>query len=341
MKRWKSVIPIIIILSLNALALIPQATAQTTPVLRVAASITPFGSLVSEVGGNLVETTVLLPEGVEPHAFSPTPQIIQAAEDADLLVFTGHFSWEQDIASQVDTPYITLEDYENYGAALSQFPGKDDPNFKNPHGYWLLPDNAVAIANATRNTFTSMEQTYASQWQSNFDAFARSVTDLRSFITETDTEFGISDLHAVVVFPAEAYIAEAFGISVDAVLQEGDNIFLSGSRLLEVQQALQNGSIDVILGSDVGDLQAGGQFAEQLAQDTGSTIIWWRAVFTGTADYATLMSYDLGILVEGLNSNSGSDDSSTTMIVLLVIAGLLAVVAVVEGVVLVQRAREE
>ncbi|MHA1770863.1 MAG: metal ABC transporter substrate-binding protein [Candidatus Thorarchaeota archaeon] len=341
MHRWKSVVPILILLSLNILAFIPLVSAQTEPTLKVAASITPFGSLVDEVGGDLVETTVLLPEGVEPHSFSPTPQIIQAAQDADLLVFTGHFSWEQDIAAQVNTPYITLDDYENYGAALSQFPGKSDVNFKNPHGYWLLPNNAIAIANATRATFTNMKPTLADRWESNFNSFAKSVSDLQEFINETDAKYDISKLHAVVVFPAEAYIAQAFGITVDAVLQEGDNIFLSGSRLVEVQQALQNGSINIILGSDVGDLQAGGQFAEQLAQDTGATIVWWRAVFTGTADYSALMSYDLGILVEGLTSSKDGSNSGTTVIVLLVIAGMLAVVSIVEGIILVQRAKEE
>ncbi|MCF2137403.1 MAG: metal ABC transporter substrate-binding protein [Candidatus Thorarchaeota archaeon] len=341
MHSRKSVIPIFILLSLNILALVPLVSAQTGPVIKIATSITPFGSLVDEVGGDLVETTVLLPEGVEPHAFSPTPQIIQAAKDADLLVFTGHFSWEQDIAAQVDTPYITLEDYEDYGAALSQFPGKSDTDFKNPHGYWLLPKNAIAIANATRATLTDMKPTHSDQWLSNFNSFVKSVKNLQDFIAEADTEHNLASLHAVVVFPAEAYIAEAFGITVEAVLQEGGNIFLSGSRLVEVQQALQNGSINIILGSDVGDLQAGGQFAEQLAQDTGATIVWWRAVFTGTADYSTLMSYDLGILVEGLTSSKDGSNSGTTVIVLLVIAGMLAVVSIVEGVILVQRAREE
>ncbi len=338
--RWRTVIPLVAILTLNLLAFVPTATAQEGPVMKVAVAITPFGALVDEVGGDLVETTTLLPEGVEPHSFTATPQIIQAAEEADLLVFSGHFPWEQDIAEQTNTPFITIDDYETYGAALSPFPGKNDSSTENPHGYWLLPRNAIAIANATRAKLTEMQPAYSDQWNASFDNFVGRVNGLKEFINATTVENNIIDMHAVVVFPAEAYIAEAFGIHVDAVLQEGENIFISGSKLLAIQEALQNGSISVILGSDVGDLQAGGEFADQLAQDTGATIIWWRAVFTGTADYVTLLSYDLGLLVEGLdNAQSGTDN--TTFLIVLVFAGAMAVVSVVEAIILVQRAREE
>ena len=337
----QALIPIAVLIILNVLAVVPPVTAQDDAQLKVAASITPFGALVNEVGGSRVQTTVLLPEGVEPHAFTATPQIIEAAQQADLLVLTGHFTWETDVANQTDTPFITLADYEEYGAALSVFPGREDTSQKNPHGYWLLPNNAIAIANAIRAALSEMKPDGAAYWNTRFESFVDRVESLNASIAVADEDYQLDSLRAVVVFPAEAYIAEAFGMSVEAVLQEGENIFISGSKLVEVQNGLRNGTIDIILGSDVGNLQAGGQFAEQLAEDTGSKIVWWRAVFTGQADYVSLMSFDLGVLVESLRGEVSASTEGVATLVLVIISSLLGLVAVVEGVLLIQRAREE
>ena len=48
----------------------PIVRAQSQPVLDVAVSITPLAGLVNEVGGSYIEISVMLPEGIEPHAAS-------------------------------------------------------------------------------------------------------------------------------------------------------------------------------------------------------------------------------------------------------------------------------
>ncbi len=346
MRRVQTVvIGVVLLLLLGMITMtMPPVRAQTSgdAQVQVAVAITPLGSIVSEVGGDIVDVEVMLPEGVEPHSFTATPQIVEKANSADLLVLTGHFPWEQDIVSQTGTPYVSIEDYEERGAALSVFPGRSDSQELNPHGYWLLPDNAIAIANATLAALSDMDPADADYYRLNFDNFVRSVAHLTSFIGEMSDEHHLSELRAVVIFPAEAYIAEAFGVTVEAVLQEGENVFISGPRLLDIQQGLQNGSIDLILGSDVGDLQTAGQFAEQLSSDTGAPVVWWRAVFTGTADYVTLMSYNLGVLINALTSQETNGLSERTITIALgALSVVLAVVAVIEGVIIVRRAQEE
>jgi len=327
-------------------AAVPVALAQPVPALRVAASIAPLAAIVTDVCGENVEVLALLPEGVEPHAFSATPEMVLAAQDSDLLVLTGHFPWENEITSQTSTPYISLADYEEYGARLSPLPGlmeenqsSEESNNGNPHGYWLLPTNALAIANATRVVLSLIEPSLASQFEEGFNSMVHRVGDLHTFVGELDQELHFTEMRSIVVFPAEAYIAEAFGIEVRGVLQIGDNIFISGSALLEIQTALSNGSIGLILGSDVGDLQTGGEFARQLVLDTGASLVWWRAVFSGSADYVGLMMYNLGALASVLRNSGGNAGDTTLLIVLAAIAVVLGLVALGEGVVLIQRAK--
>lgn len=338
----------ILLLSQIVLSITPSATAQEEPVLRVVASISPLAGIADEIGGNIVETLALLPEGVEPHVFQITPGILDVANSADLLILTGHFAWEEELSNQTGKPYITLEDFEEFGAELSPMPGgesnyataQEHEHNDNPHAYWLLPKNAIAIANATRDSLTVLSPSYSDYWQDMFNGFLHDVQGLQNLISELDDVHSFSELQVVVTFPAEAYVAEAFGIDVAAVLHKGENIFISGGELLEVSSALMNGSIDLIFASDVSRLQAGGEFAIQLSQDTGSILVWVRAVFfTGFSDYVATMTYNLGALNNGLEGTSPESVDGSLNLFLIMLAGILGILALVEGFVLFQRAK--
>ena len=355
MKRGIGIV-LLLLCTIYCGAVVPSASAQLTPSVKVAASIEPLAGLVGEVGGTQVQVSVLLPEGIEPHAATLPPQAVADAEAADLLVLSGHFPWEQDLVSQVTTPYITLddvsalEDYEDYGARLSEMPGtnEEDGTFiaaqhdheGNPHGWWLLPTNALAIANATRAALTHINSTLSSYWEANFERFVLALDSLAHLVAETDITFGFSSMHTIVVTPAEAYVAEAFGIEVEAVLQV-EQVLVSGAELLEIQDAIRNGTINLILGSDVARLQAGGEYAVQLSEDYSVPLVWCRAVFfEGLADYIAVMTYNLGSLTSGLEGRVAAGGGLVNP-ALIGLAGVLGLVAVLEAVILVRRAQND
>ncbi len=353
MQRRVSLIPLLLfLLPLVISGVTLEVRAQTTPVGSIAVSVSSLAGIVQEVGGTHYNTTILLEQETEPHAFTVTPEVIATAEEADLLVFTGHFHWEEELANLTATPFITFHDddawenFEDYGAELSPMPGgeeEDDGDHDhegNPHGFWLLPKNAIAIANTTRAALITLNATLSSEWSSNFQIFAESMNELEELIASLDGVYGFSEMHAVVVAPAEAYVAEAFGITADAVLQVED-ITLSGAKLLEVQEAIRNGSISLIIGSDVAQFQAGGEFAYQLQEDYGGVLIWWKTVFFAEADYFWMMNYNLGALVSGLEGRSGDITDNTVNIGLVALSGVLGVLVAIESVLLILRARAE
>ncbi|MFQ5951774.1 MAG: metal ABC transporter solute-binding protein, Zn/Mn family, partial [Candidatus Geothermarchaeales archaeon] len=65
--------------------------------IRVVASIEALAGIVREVGGGRVTVETLIPEGVEPHEFQATPEIVASATGADLLVGLGHFPFEDQV----------------------------------------------------------------------------------------------------------------------------------------------------------------------------------------------------------------------------------------------------
>ena len=350
MNRKKAVlIPIaLLVLPLFTSSMIVEVHAQVQPVHNVAVSVASLAGIVEDIGGSLINTTVLLEQEGDPHAFSLTPQILAIADAADLLVFTGHFEWEKELANQTSTPFISFhndnawEDYEDFGAAFSPMPGgiidQDSPD-GNPHAYWLLPKNTLAIANATRKALSTLNATLSDSWNGNFASFVEKMENLQLLISELDSIHAFSQLHAIVVTPAEAYVAEAFGIQCDAVLQIED-ITLSGAMLLEVQTALRNGSAQLILGSDVAQFQTGGEFAYQLQTDYGGTLVWWKTVYYAS-DYFSMMTFNLGALVSGIEGRSGGATDQTINVGLVALILVLGFIALLEAVLLIQRARVE
>ncbi|TFF91270.1 hypothetical protein EU545_04790 [Candidatus Thorarchaeota archaeon] len=351
---------IFILLTLLALVVVPigltpGVNAQDGPTYSVAVSIAPLGGIVKRVGGGSVDVVVILPEGVEPHASQLPTEAVTAAQNADLLVFTGHFPWEESLAQQVEKPFLSLEqpdaieNYTDYGARLSPLPGdvelgdehEEHEDEGNPHGYWLLPTNALAIGNATRVALSSLDGELSDFFESNFELFSADVAAFENLIETMNDDYQFMDLNAITVFPAEAYVAEAFGIETVAYLQEGD-IQISGSDLLQVQDALRNGSVSLILGSDVARLQAAGEFALQLVEDYGGTLVWWRALFfEGLADYLAVMTYNLGALTSALDYRGGTGTNPAFLVLFAGLAGVFGLVAVLEGVVIYRREKGE
>jgi ABC-type Zn uptake system ZnuABC Zn-binding protein ZnuA len=348
-RKKTALIPIVLVLlPLIMSGTIVEVHAQVKPVYNVAVSVGSLAGIAEEIGGSLINTTAILEQESDPHAVQFNTQMLAIADAADLLVFTGHFQWEKDLASQTSTPYVSFhdvnasEDYDNYGAEYSPMPGgivEEDSPDGNPHAYWLLPKNAIAIANATRVALTTLNATLEDNWNANFASFVEKMENLQLLISDLDSKHDFSQLHAIVVTPAEAYVAEAFGIQCDAVLQVED-ITLSGAMLLDVQNALRNGSAQLILGSDIAQFQAGGEFAYQIQSDYGGTLIWWKTIYYAS-DYFSMMTFNLGALVSGIEGRSGGMANQTTNIALVALSVVMGIIALLEATLLIQKARAE
>lgn len=344
----------ILIVGVGALGGLQETSAQLTPALNVAVSIQSLAGIVREVGGVHTEVSVLLPEGIEPHAFTLTPTVLDLANAADMLVLTGHFAWESELANLVGKPYITLDDYEAFGVELLPLHGSSSSgvisglgNYQhehdaNLHGYWLLPQNAIAIANATRDLCSSLNSTYSQFWGNRFEEFVGAVTELEAFISELNIIHQLSNRRVIITFPVEAYIAETLGLQVRGLLMEDENVFISGPELLMVEQALQNGSIDLILASDIAQLQAAGEFAQQLSSDSGVPLIWVRTVFSTLEDYIGLMAYNTGVITTGLSGGiPPAADFLTISMPVIIIAVVLATIVIIELVLLLRCTRAQ
>ena len=64
-----------------------QSMTNSSDKLVVISSFFPLDEFVKKIGGDLVQSSVLIPVGVEPHDFEPTIRQIQSLNSADVLVY--------------------------------------------------------------------------------------------------------------------------------------------------------------------------------------------------------------------------------------------------------------
>ena len=76
--------------------------ATDTGKLKVVATTTIVGDVVSEIGGDLIDLTVLLPVGTDPHGFDPTPQDVAKLADAD-VIFANGLGLEEFLDSMIES----------------------------------------------------------------------------------------------------------------------------------------------------------------------------------------------------------------------------------------------
>ncbi|MBS7626278.1 zinc ABC transporter substrate-binding protein [Candidatus Bathyarchaeota archaeon] len=284
----------IILLAFTQIILIKGVEAHN---VKVAVTIGPLASIVEAIGGEEVSVQTLLPEGVEPHTFQAKPEILAKATLADLIVQTGHFPFEEQLIKVAGKPSLGLREFMDFGLNLSRMPINEHEEHSggyNLHGYWLKPDNAQAIAKAAASALAKIDPANAQKYQKNLEVFQERISRVKDYINLLKGGEGSGRLKVVVTHPSESYLAETFGMDVAGILSRGENVFVSGGELVNLEKKLRSREVSLIVSSELSSQMKVGEFAEQLAKDTDTPIIYFR-VMTWGFDYPALIMFNAGV----------------------------------------------
>lgn len=102
-----------------------QSTSQAAPEaprkLQVITTLFPLYDFSKTLMGDAAEVSLLLPPGVEPHAFEPTPQDIVRISKGDVFIYTGEAMepWVHELLAGIDNPELLVID-ASQGIALAE-----------------------------------------------------------------------------------------------------------------------------------------------------------------------------------------------------------------------------
>ncbi|MET1125141.1 MAG: zinc ABC transporter substrate-binding protein [Archaeoglobaceae archaeon] len=254
---WKGNTAIILLL------LIQPATAY------VVVTIPDLESVASAVCGCEVFSLSV----ADPHSYSLSASDYELLQNAELIVLANSrlLGFERKIKEEFEN----VLDVEDYGIEFEDCAGYED----NPHGYWMRPENVIAIARAIKNELSRLHPERAAEYEENFESF-RSLVEKAS---EAAREIaGIEGKKFVALVPAMCYVVSSLGGEVESVLFS-EAATLSTPELEEVKRMLKSGEVAAIVAPEFARNMRGGSLAESLAAETGSEVVYVE--FSTEKDY--------------------------------------------------------
>jgi len=298
--------------------------------IKVVSTLELYASIAEYIGNGFIDTDYILPEGADPHDYSLTPGDIEKIESADLLMLANSdfFTLEKNMLSHYSGTILDFDDYSRYNLTIISLAGLG----KNYHGYWIYPDNALAIAKAVHDKLVLLDPAHRDIYDSNLERFIDAIYRLKSLLYRVALDSNIYGVGTVIAVPGAAYLAVAFGLKIEASLLKGPGSFVNSSELNQIYQKAHDGLIKLILCPE--SLRNGkpGEISRQLSRDTGLPVIYVR-VFSmyGLKDYFALMTYNAGALsnAEKVSSKASKEDF---FIWYLISIGILFSIVIVESI---------
>jgi len=300
----RKVLPLIILISLVISACGKSVPANLKDGPNIVASTSIVADVVSQVGGGLINLSVLFPPGTDPHTFEPRPKDIAAISNADVVIIHG-LGLEETLQSTLDANVKGKLVQAAEGVPVLDFGGDghtDEHGSGDPHT-WMDPNNVIIWTQNIVTALSQVDPANAQTYQSNAKAYIAELHDLDAWIrTQVETvPVGQRQLvtdHSAFGYFAHEYGFEQVGLVVAAL---STNAAPSAKQIADLITTIKAHNVPAIfVGNTVNPA-----LAEQVAKDAGTKVVF---VYTGSlsesggeADsYIKFMRYNVNAIVEAL-----------------------------------------
>lgn len=224
MKKIYILTAIIIVAVVGALVFIANKDKDYSNVskekssVKVVASFYPLAEFAKQVGGNNIEVINIVPPGVEPHDFEPTPQDITKVYSADIFVFngSGFDPWAEKIAPELKKRGIAVIHMTEHFDLLESKDvhegeeGHEEENM-DPH-IWLDPVLAKKEIEIIRDTLKEADPGNSSAYESNANNYLAKLSELDEKYRAGLANCAIRD--AVASHAAFGYLAKRYNLNI-------------------------------------------------------------------------------------------------------------------------------
>ena len=202
---------------------------SATRKLNVVTSVSPLTNIIKNIGGNKIDLTGLVPEGVSSHTFELVPSDVAKVNGADLVIIDG-LGLETNIGNVAEEAHgknPRLEILKLGDNALSpdqwvfdfSFPKENgDPN---PH-LWLNVVHAMKFANLTREKLTEMDPQNTQYYSDNTDRYISLLKKLDEGILQAVQTVPPQNRKLLTVHDSWSYFAARYGMTVIGAVQPSD-----------------------------------------------------------------------------------------------------------------------
>ncbi len=286
------------LLMLIGLLLACNGPAEETPPppLRVVAVETFLADIAQNVAGERFQVQSLLPPGVEPHDYEPTPRDIAQLAECDLLIVNGaglEGFLERLLESTGGRTHVIVA-----SAGLAEMAGTADPHF------WLDPNLVIRYVENIRDGLSQTDPEGRALYARNAETYIAQLRALDRWIASQVQEIPPDRRLLVTEHQVLGYFADRYGLHIVGSLIQGTSPEAAPSaqhltRLVEDIRA--SGAPAIFL--EVGENR---QLAQQIAAEAGVRVV--GGLYTHSLSgpdgpaptYIEMMRHNTRLIVEAL-----------------------------------------
>mgnify|MGYP001429973515 CR=1 FL=1 len=251
--------------------------------LAVVATTNIIGDVVRNVGGDLIDLTVLIGPGQDPHSYQPVARDLAAVERADIVFINGLGLEEAligEIAGVTRSPLVpvsagigVLERGAESAPAETQTPEPEaDSHTQDPH-FWMDPNNVIVWASNIADVLGTLDPANASTYTESAAAYIEQLEELDALIRERVSEIPSEDRVIVTDHLIFGYFAEEYGFKVLGTVLPGTSTTADASagELAALVELMKSSGVRAIfMDSSAGERVQ--QLSERIAAETGEDI---------------------------------------------------------------------
>ena len=165
-----------------------KITANEVKKIKIVTTLFPTYDFSKELGKDKIDVKLLLPPGVEAHAYEPTPKDISDINSADIFIYTGNLMepWVEKLLKSISNEKLLVIDVSQ-GIELKEFIIEEDGhehhddeghNHGNDPHIWTDPIMAKAIVNNIYEGLIKVDSENKSFYETNKTAYDLKLQEL-------------------------------------------------------------------------------------------------------------------------------------------------------------------
>ena len=302
--------------------------------INVVATTPMIGEFVSQVGGDNINLTVLMPVEADPHTYDPAPQDAGAIADADLVFYTGlkyepaalvklleNSACSAEVLAEVGESVFPIEfkegghdDHDEEGHDDHDEEGHDDHDEEghddhaghdhgayDPH-FWFDPNRVAYAAEYIESKLVEFDPSNTSEYQAAGKAYVTELKSLVSQVSELISTVPSQNRKLITTHESLGYLEAKFGLEVlSTIIPSVDSANeISPSQLVGVIDIIEDNNIKVIFI----EAEAPSVYAETIVAETGIKAVegLWVETLKEGQSYPEFLFDAVELIVENLRN---------------------------------------
>ena len=304
--------------------------------INVVATTPMIGEFVSQVGGDNINLTVLMPAAADPHTYDPAPQDAGTIADADLVFYTGlkyepaaliklleNSVCSAEVLAEVGESVFPIEfkegghddhhdDHDEEGHDDDEEGHDDDEEGHDDHAghdhgaydphFWFDPNRVAYAAEYIESKLVEFDPSNASEYEAAGKAYVTELKGLVGQVSELISTIPSQNRKLITTHESLGYLEAKFGLEVlSTIIPSLDSANeISPSQLVGVIDVIEDNNVKVIFI----EAEAPSVYAETIVAETGIKAVegLWVETLKEGQSYSEFLFDAVELIVENLRN---------------------------------------